>query len=409
MTTVAPQTEGSVGPVGGAPPSFNLWNDKWISVERLDGSMGEIGVRDCLLHAHELRSLREASPLAVAGIHRLLTAIAQSLVRPAGIGDVRNLLSHRQFAADAIAAFGNRHGERFDLFSPEAPFMQTNDAPTAPKRAELKPIAYLLPELPTATNVVHWRHVYDGEHRFCPPCAAAGLLTIPPFATSGGAGIKPSINGVPPLYVLPSGSTLFETLALSVLAPPFQPEVRSERDCPIWEGDGHVGRSVEVLSVGYIQSLTFPARRVRLYPEIGSAICTRCGRDTSITVAMMLFEMGLSRPKTAAPWFDPFAAYTLPRDGSSKPPVPVRPREGRALWREYGTLFLSSAHDEKRARPPAVLAQMQSLTGFRVFTLRCVGMRTDMKAKVFEWTDESLQVPSGLQRSRRQSLWQDED
>jgi len=51
----------------------------------------------------------------------------------------------------------------------------------------------------------------------------------------------------------------------------------------------------------------------------------------------MIFDMGESRPKDAAPWFDPFAAY---KKSDPKPPIPIRPIEGKATWREYGSLFL---------------------------------------------------------------------
>ena len=78
--------------------------------------------------------------------------------------------------------------------------------PELPKRkSETKTVAYLFPEEPAATNINHFSHRYDDDYQYAPASAAAGLVTIPAFATSGGAGIRPSINGVPPLYVLPDG------------------------------------------------------------------------------------------------------------------------------------------------------------------------------------------------------------
>jgi hypothetical protein len=42
-----------------------------------------------------------------------------------------------------------------------------------------------------------------------------GLLRLPVFATSGGRGKPPGINAKPPIYVIPLGLSLAETLRLS--------------------------------------------------------------------------------------------------------------------------------------------------------------------------------------------------
>ena len=57
--------------------------------------------------------------------------------------------------------------------------------------------------------------------------------------------------------------------------------------------------------------------------------------------------------------------------------------------------------------PPAVVGQVAQLAGAGVVArqqrlgFRCIGVRTDMKAKVFEWLDETLDVPVGLLREAR--------
>jgi CRISPR system Cascade subunit CasA len=389
---LAPQKE--------ATPSFNLWSEPWIGVLRPDGEREEVGIAECLMRAHEFAALSDRSPLVVAATQRLLAAVAQAIFDPQELADLADLLDAGRFDSAWVAAFGKEWAGRFDLFSPDRPFLQTGDAPPAPARGDKpKTVAYLLPEVPSGTAVVHFRHAYDGDQRLCPACAAAGLVTLPAFATSGGAGIKPSINGVPPLYILPAGDSLFEALALSLIVPAYQPRVRTTEDAPAWAGPGHISRGKELDAVGYLQSLTFPARRVRLYPQHLVGHCTRCGRTNLVLVSEMLFEMGHSRPKDAPFWSDPFAAYQRRGD---KTPVPVRPREGRALWREYASLFLTAATPDAGTERPAVLEQLAALRDYaallpsRALAFRCVGMRTDMKAKVFEWIDAVLDVPLGL-------------
>ena len=377
---------------------FNLWDDPWIRVLRPDGGREELGIHATLLRAHELRALHDPSPLTVAGVHRLLTAILQAIYQPQELGDIAALLDAGRLDPERIDAFGAQFRQRFGLFDDAAPFMQTADAPPEPGK-DPKTVAYLLAEVPSGTNRAHFHHVTDDAHRLCPACCARALVVVPAFASSGGAGIKPSINGVPPIYLLPVGATLKDSLARSLTKPEYQPASSDpfRQSEASWSGVATVPKAGEVTHVGYLESLTFPARRVRLYPQARHRRCTHCGALGNLAVAEMVFEMGASRPKSAEMWRDPFAAF---RTTSAKQIVSVKPQEGRALWREYGTLMLGDGDLR-----PAILAQTSDMVGSEyldrsaLLRFRCVGLRTDGKAKIFEWFDETLDVPPALLRS----------
>lgn len=388
-----------------SPPSFNLWHEPWIDLEHLDGQQEMLGIEQTLLRAHELAAIDDLSPLASVGIHRLLAAVLQDALNPEAVADIAAIWRAGAFPGSKITEFGRRYASRFDLFSTERPFMQTADLPFdtgGTARSELKTIAYLTPEIPATSSVTHYRHAYDEEHRYCPACVAKGLVMIPAFATSGGAGIKPSINGVPPIYVVPGGETLFHALTLSLVSSAFRPDIASPRDLPWWGREPIVTRSHEVQEVGYLQSLTFPARRVRVHPQDMAGACTRCGRLSEIGVRTMVFEMGESRPKGAAVWFDPFVAYRLPKDGKKGgQPTPIRPQEGRIQWRDYAALFLHRG--QTRARRPAILDQLDELTeAYYIadpdlpFPFRCVGIRSGGRMKMFEWEESGYGVPPTL-------------
>jgi CRISPR system Cascade subunit CasA len=384
-------------------PSFNLWTEPWITLERTDGSLTQVGIEETLLRASEFRTVYDPSPLVIVGIHRLLTAVLQDALAPQRPDDLHRLWAEGYFPEAEIRAFGERYAHRFDLFSEDAPFLQSADLPrTPPKRARTKTVTYLMPQIPAGSAVTHYRHGVAEDNVFCPTCAARGLLTIPAFATSGGAGIKPSINGVPPIYVLPGGETLFESLAASLVLPDpkYQPAAASTmEDAVWWKREPIVELKASVHEVSYLHSLTFPARRVRLHPEPLHESCSRCGQGSEWGVRTMIYEMGESRPKDAPFWFDPFAAYRI-RD--KKGPVPIRPRKGKVLWREFASLFLPSPVDEgtkRRTQPPSVLYQLAE-EGLRddvdIYPFRCIGMRTDMRMKVFEWIDAGFDVPISL-------------
>jgi CRISPR system Cascade subunit CasA len=385
-------------------PSFNLWTEPWITAEQPDGALETLGIDATLLRAHEFRATYDPSPLVIAGVHRLLTAILQDTLAPERPADLARVWQAGRFQEADVRAFGDRYAHRFDIFSPDEPFLQCADLPPQPpKSSNLKSTTYLMPQLPAGSEVTHYYHGVAEDNIFCPACAALGLITVPAFATSGGAGIKPSINGVPPIYVLPGGKTLFESLTASLVLPDYQPEAASTREDAVWwRREPVIEHKAVVHEVSYLHSLTFPARRVRLYPEPLREDCSRCGRESAWGVRTMIYQMGESRPKDAPFWRDPFAAYRIRDDGA---PVPIRPQEGKALWREFAALFLPSKSDEgnkERTVPPSALYQRAEFAAggigpdYYILPFRCIGMRTDMKAKVFEWIDAGFDVPVDL-------------
>ena len=388
-------------------PTFNLWTEPWISLEQSDGQIVRLGIEQTLLRAQDFRTIYDTSPLAVAGIHRLLTAVLQAAVQPKAKADLKRIWKAGCFSEDCIRAFGSQYAHRLDLFSEAEPFLQSADIPLQPeKKSAGKTVGYLTPDTPSGTAVTHYRHGGEDSHLYCPACLAGGLVAVPAFATSGGAGIKPSINGVPPIYILPGGESLFESLLSSILLPDYLPKIADRgQDMAWWAREPEIFRGSEVLRVGYLHSLTFPARRVRLHPVPMQVPCTRCGRQDQWGARDMVFEMGESRPKDAETWFDPFAAYKMNKD---KKYIPIRPTEGKATWREFSSLFLQ--HKGSDVIRPGVLEQMAELAedeigpenGRRFF--RCIGMRTDMKAKVFEWIDAGFDVPAEMLRDENAGL-----
>lgn len=382
-------------------PTFNLWAEPWITVERPDGTRDALNIPQTIIQAHQIRALYDPSPLVTVSIHRLLLAILQEVIAPKTPNDLKRVWQARQFTAEQLQPFAEKYAHRFDLFSLTVPFLQSADLPLQPqKKADSKPISYLIPEEPAGTGVTHYTHAYDNHQRLCSACAAKGLLMIPAFASSGGAGIKPSINGVPPIYVIPGGETLFESLTASLTMPQFQPKIKAKDDVPWWKHDPVIAKKGELQHVGYLQSLTFPARRTRLHPVLAEQQpCTRCGQITPWHVATMIYEMGESRPKNAPWWRDPFAAYRPPKnEKDTKDPTPIRPVEGRALWREFNGFILPSHKDYR----PAILSQLEEVSEVLPYNkntripLRLVGIRTDMKMKIFEWQESGFAVPPRL-------------
>lgn len=389
--------------------SFNLWTEPWITVEKQDGTTEPVSLLKALSQAHTYREIYDSSPLAIVGIHRLLTAILQDIFDPQHEEEIANIWKEEHFSIEKIEQFGASYSHRFDLFSEEYPFMQSADLPLQWSKGEKpspKSVATLFPDAPSGTGVTHYRHGIESELVLGATSLAKGLLSLSAFASSGGSGIKPSINGVPPIYVIPGGDTMFHSLVVSMIVPTRQPDVRdSTNDLVWWRHEPLILEKNEINNVGYLHSLTFPSRRVRLHPVALEATCAYSGQMSELGAETMIFQMGESRPKEAPFWFDPFAAYRLPNSNSKskkpKPPTPVRPVDRRQLWREFAALFLQD--HENRTQQPAVLSQLSYLVdeydiadGVVAYPFRCIGMRTDMKAKIFEWIETGFSVPPSL-------------
>ena len=380
-------------------PNFNLWSEPWLGVERADGTVEDVSIATALADAPTLRGIYDSSPLVTVAVQRLLTAILQDALQPRSKQDLIRLWRAGRFPADKLTAFAAQFADRFDIFSAEKPFLQSAEFSLTPiKGDKVKPIGYILEDRPAGSAVTHYRHAYDAQQQFCASCAAKGLISLPAFASSGGAGIKPSINGVPPIYVIPGGDTLFDQLAASLLTPTFYPPTAANQDgIPWWRRENNeIGFKREVLAVGYLHGLTFPARQVRLHPKRLHQPCSRCGNSAEWGVATLIFNMGESRPKTAALWQDPFAAYRAPKGDAQ--PLPIRPVEGRAVWREFGNIFMPV--EQQYGLRPRVISQLslieEHLPDPLAIPFKTVGLRTDMKMKIFEWEESDFKLAYSL-------------
>lgn len=388
---------------------FDVYREPWITCVSVGGDVSDYGIEELLERAHELSEIVDPSPLVVVSVLRLLEAVLLSSLEIDDEDRWLELWEAGRFDDNAMTQVRENCSNRMDLFDDERPFYQSRDINSTGAAERAKSVGYLFPDTATGTAVVHYAHAAEGSHAFCPVCCAKGLAMLPPFATSGGQGIKPSISGVPPTYVLPVGGSLFRTLLLNYVLPEHRPPIASVPDPgPYWASEGVVGHKEERVSAGFVESLTWQPRRVRLLAPCSEGICTRCGRPSGRLTRHIVLDQGLSRPKDVAPWIDPWAAYVWRTDKAGTTTVrPLRPQEERQTWRDTGALFLARVPDAEvgsrgRVARPAIVNQAAALTrevrheglmetpSERFVT---VGIRTDMKMKVFEWRMDRFELP----------------
>ena len=369
-------------------PSFDVLTEPWIPVIRLDGSHDEMGIVRCLEEAHDLREIRDPSPIVEFGLYRLLIAFVFDALILAGRqledpDDLRLLIEEHHFDLHLIQEYVERCGDVFDLFHPERPFLQARV-----DKGKSKPLAGVSPITPSGTNVSHWHHGPEDGVEVSVPEAVRMLTTIAPFMTAGGAGLSPSINGAPAIYALPMGRSVFETIVLNM---PLSRDQEGGEGVIAWQSKRLPGQ--ERSQATTVEALTWRPRQVQLIPIIGD--------KNRVSVREMKFERGDS---TRLNWVDANLAYRYDKDSFT----PIRMRENRPLWRDAGPLLLldddEHGREEKKIsfRRPDVVEQAFALADASdSVAIQVYGMRTDMKMKVFEWAKSTWSVPSKLGRCTR--------
>lgn len=380
--------------------SFNLLTDPWIPVADNGGAIRELGIIETLSQAHDLSGIVDPAPPVQFGIYRLLLAVVIDAFRISELEQIESLFGEGRLPAALLREYARQTGEdRFDLFHPRTPFMQTPPVDGDENAAErTTSIARLLQHLPSGSFATHFHHIKPDEQAFSPAACARGLATISPFMTAGGAGYSPSINGIPPWYVLVCGRNLFETLVLNCCALPIS-GLDSNRPAA-WRSQERVMPKKETRCGSILEGLTWQPRQIRFIPGPGGT-CTYSGKESPILVRQMIFSFGL---KAAGGWTDPQVAYRI----TDKGPSPLRPSEDRELWRDIGPLMLLRKEDYEsdngkvRFSRPVIVEQYMQLKRGRMVpagigeTIEIYGMRTDGKMKIFEWQYERLSLPPGV-------------
>jgi hypothetical protein len=164
---------------------------------------------------------------------------------------------------------------------------------------------YLIQEVPTGTNKWHFRHSTDKVNGLCPACCAMGLLRLPMFATSGGRGKPPGVNAKPPIYTIPMGVSLEETLQLSW-------RQVALIGTPAWEKPN---MQLPVKGeISLLMGLTWLPRRVWLgSPEAPIDACISCGRKEHLIRNTVFAPIGSVKTKEGDPgriWNDPHVVYS---------------------------------------------------------------------------------------------------
>lgn len=267
---------------------YNLLEEQWIPILRHNGSYEMVGIKDALTQAGEIRQLAATNPMDRFALLRFLLTL---LYWCKGNPPTGNNFYGKSFPHEWLNKLDEKK-DIFNLFGADKRFYQRKSSKT-----KLKSANYLIHEIPTGTNPRHFRHSTDKDNGICPACCAMGLLRLPVFATSGGRGLSPGINKKPPVYAIPLGSSLAQTLWFM-----WRPLEGKELGTPAWE-EPHLKLTAPSDEIPLLTGLTYIPRVIWLEePAEPEAPCISCGRKT-LLVRQIVFE-GVKSPNSLQ-WNDP--------------------------------------------------------------------------------------------------------
>ncbi|MCC7230634.1 MAG: type I-E CRISPR-associated protein Cse1/CasA, partial [Fimbriimonadaceae bacterium] len=368
-------------------PTFNVLTEPWIPVVRLDGTREELGIMACLLQAHEIREIRDPSPIIEFGLYRLLVAfVLDALIladkRPEDAIDLKALIAAGRFPAKVLEEYANHCGAVFDLFDPERPFLQTAFATEDP--GAFGPVEQLFHEVGAGSEAIHWHHCQEGRLELAGSEAARALVAVSPFMKQGGRGYSPSVNGSSPLYVLPVGQTLFDTLVMNI---PTRQYGAAEAG-PAWRR-GSI-EAVARVPEGMLDGLTWQPRKLSYKHPMGP----------SDAVNRIHFSPGVKKDGNG--WIDPNLAYRWTELGVDK----IAMQRRKPIWRDAGALFvafpgeLGKGDGRVAVRRPDVISDAYQLNDSSIVNANVYGMQAK-QANVTEWVKSTIAVPARLGNKAR--------
>ena len=371
--------------------SFNLVDEPWIPTVWLDGTAGEVGLRDALVRAHEIRELVDGSPLVTVSLHRLLLAILHRTFGPKTFEAWKELWRQGRWDAPALDGYFTDWRHRFDLFDAERPFYQVAHLEDGTK---VHPPALLAQERASGNNATVFDHSYAATAASILPALAARQLVARQAFSVGGGVSKPFNLSHATLTagftVLAVGETLFETLALNLTEYGEGHTIRpSHDDAPCWERTPLVVATEEdkngTSPRGPLDYLTWQSRRIKLL----------VGDDPPRVTGVQLAQ----NMKLDADTLDPFKSYAMSKEQGW---VARRLDPDRSVWRDSYSIF--QWKDENGRRPDVLnwLAlideadedgEIEAQSSYPISVLGLGREATAKAADVSIWRHERFTVP----------------
>lgn len=396
-------------------PTFNLIDEPWIPVLRLDGVMDEVSLFDVIARGDEFTQIVGEVPTQVFAIQRVvLAALHRAVDGPRDMGEWRTICKDWAGTVDIVRAYLDRFHDRFYLFHPTMPFFQVADLRTA--KNEASGLEKLIIDVPNGAPFFTTR-IGPGLDRIPFSEAMRWLIHVHAFDPSGirsgavgdsrqkngkgypiGPGWAGLIGGVTIV-----GDTVRQTLQLNLIVPAPARVGSGPDDRPPWERDQLTEKAETGLGRpqprGFVDLYTWQTRRVRLV-----------GDEHGVT-GLVLAQGDPMTPQNRQD-VEPMTAWRHSGPQSKKfGHVVYMPRQHdpqRAFWRGLEALLPhvdleTASKGPAGSLPPGILlwaskvrAELEA-EGERIVRLRATGIDYgSQNSTVGELVDDALAVPMSL-------------
>ena len=406
--------------------SFNLLDEPWIRVTRLDGAPDEVSLLSLFREATDIAGIHGEIASQDTAVLRLLLAICHRAMDGPEDLDVweeywRDPGSLGRDAVDHL----ERHRDRFDLRDPERPFFQVAGIRAA--SGKLWGLKSLIADVPN-NNPLFTTRIAEGLESIGWAEAARWLVHVHAFdpagIRSGAVGDPLAKNGRSfPIgtgwagqigTVTVMGENLERTLLLNAVVCEEIPDlvdVDPEEDLAPWERepDGPA-RTPAREPLGPVDCYTWQTRRVLLHCDDDGVTGLFLGNGDRATPQNRF----LVEPMTA--W-----RYSEPQSRKLKAPVymPCKLSKDRAFWRGLSTLVaqlsppitVKGAGEVTPYRSPGVVSFYRGLMYHEIvpasglIPLHAVGIEYGpQESTVAELVDDVLSLPAGLLGQKNERL-----
>lgn len=354
--------------------TFDVLTQGWIPVIDEDGRRKQLGIRDALLQAHQLREISVGSPMCEYAVYRFLNVFLMDAVRPEDAVAIDELLEAGEFDAEMLDEYISRcrtEGVSFDLFDTERPFMQ------APFRADWdkvrKPASTLDYTIPNGNNHTMFDHRKAESIALSYGEAMRLLLAAQLFCTAGAQGYPSGVNGAPPYFTLIRGENLFQTLVYSMVG---TDQTRDFDSMPVlWRNEMIVEPKKQMIKISWLYGMQFPTRRILLIPD-----------EETQTVREIYFSQGLNYTAVDN-WIDPHVTYRRNKEGR----FPWRPNHEKAIWRNLHDLI----GENKSLIVVQYIEDLEHLSESQYVPLTIYGVQTN-NANYLTATRQDFDIPEAL-------------
>lgn len=399
---------------------FNLLNEPWIFVMRLDGTLEEVSLRTLFKNASEFRNLAGELPAQDIAILRLLLAILHvvfarwdvygneaSIISPSSaLQRWKDLHEKGEFNFEVIDNYLKEYEDCFYLFHPERPFYQVLNMGDATDYQAAK----LNGELSESGNKLRLFSQRSGMSKSSLKYseAARWLLYINAFDDTSA---KPKTKGLPSPgvgwlgklgLVFAVGSNLFETLLLNLVLLQDGENKLWGKEHPIWELEKPIMEERRKISVpdNLSELMTLQSRRILLKRKIIN------GNMEPQVVGYELLGGDFFQKENAFSEQMTVWRYGKTEGSKIEQYMPRRHDPTKQLWRDFPALVLQA---EGKRRPGiinwlAMLNEQEALQGQK-FRISTVGVKYGDKDFFIENVfSDSITINSSL-LADSESIW----